>query len=118
MWSNIAKKNKDKVVIKKVEKKKIKKKKNDTSIDFYDTEFEFSFKYDKKIIDIIEDFEKMIFVNNLSFRFRDSLVNYTLYDFIKFNSFEYIDVDNEVQKLNNEYNNDNEEQYSDDEYYE
>ena len=116
MWSNIAKKNKDKVVIKKVVIKKIKKKKNDIVCDFYDVENEFSFKYDDKILDIIDDFNKFLDVNNLGYKFKDRLIGNTLYDFIKFNCFEYIDTENDVQRLNDEYNNEHDEQYSDDEY--
>ena len=116
MWSCVAKKNKDKVVIKKVEKRKVKKKKNNVVCDFYDVEHEFSFKYDDKILDIIDDFNRFIDSNDLGYRFKDRLIGDTLYDFIKFNSFEYIDTENNIQRLNDEYNNEHDEQYSDDDY--
>ena len=118
MWSNIVKENKEKKIIKKVEKKKIIKKNNDSVFHFYDVEQEFSIIYDDIIIDIIDDFNKLIDVNGFGYRFKDRIVGNTLFDFIKFNSFEYIDTETNIQRLNDEYNNDYDEQYSDEEYYE
>ena len=45
---------------------------------------------------------------------KDTLKNDNLYDFIKYNSFEYLDVINNVEKLNKEYNNEIIDEYSDD----
>jgi hypothetical protein len=115
MWSNIVKKN-DKKIKKKVEKKIIKKIKKDNFIEFYNTDTEFDFKYNSNIMDIIEDFENMIEKNNFPVKIRDNLNKPSLYDFIKYNSIELLEIEDNVCKMNKEYNDDDIEEKSDDDY--
>lgn len=112
-WTDITKKNSNKVIEKKekVAEKEIKIEKN------YEDEYEIEFKikYDEKINKIKNKFLNHINKNGLPF-FENEELHSTIYDFIKYNSYNYNkivdEITNELTKIENE-----EDEYFDDNDY-
>ena len=116
-WSDIIKKND-----KEFENKNIKKNDNiekpilKYNLKDHDEEFEFIF--NKVIVNIKVDFED--YINNRSFPFMDNNLNlksYNFYDFLKYNSQNYINIINKIEQENNEYTNDAEKEDEEDFVY-
>ena len=88
----------------KVEIKKIKNNEKNRYDDlmFKDVDEEFDFAYCDKVTDISIEFRDFISKNYLPFMDKIINVQYTLHDFIKYNSNEYIKIQNQVTDYNNE----------------
>lgn len=117
-WSDIIKNND-----KDIEKKFIKEKKNNIqktilNYNLKNSDEEFEFIFNKVLVNIKVDFEN--YINNQAFPFMDNNLNlksYNFYDFLKYNSQNYIDVVNKVDEENNEYNVDGEKENDEDFVY-
>lgn len=109
-WLDITKKNCD------IEQEKVENKKEEKEEKIYNPynvllfkniEDEFEYKYLSKICNISFEFKEYIYNNFLPFMDKNINVEYTIYDFIYENSYEYKNVENFV----NEYNNKLKEEY-------
>jgi len=123
-WVNILKKN-DNVFQKEIIKKKVEEKKviivNDPNIKNFEDEFDFE--YSSKIIDIKLEFKEYIEKICLPFfdKNRTTLdYSYNFNDYVKYNSKNLIKIKNKVQKENEEYLKQLEDEEENDnyEYYE
>jgi len=102
-WSEIIKKN-DKEFEIKIIKKNDNIEKPIIKYNLKDPEEEFEFIFNKLLVNIKVDFEN--YINNQAFPFMDNNLNlksYNFYDFLKYNSQNYIDIVNKVEEENNEY---------------
>ena len=122
-WVNILKKN-DNEFKKEITKKKVEEKvviNNDPNIKNYDDEFDFE--HSSKIIDIKFEFKE--YIENICLPFLDKNRtmhdrSYNFNDFVKYNSKNLIKIKNKVQKENEEYLKqlEDDEEYDNYEYFE
>lgn len=114
-WAKITAKNKDKEQEIIVKEKKNEQKIYDpySHLMFKNIDDEFEYRYLNKMSNISVQFRDFISKHFLPFMDKIIYVNYTTYDFIKENSYEYNIVENYVnnynQELINEYEKENEE---------
>lgn len=101
-WSDIIKKNDKEFEIKNTKEKNFNNQKPILKYNLKDADEEFEFIFNKVLVNIKVDFEN--YINNQAFPFMDNNLNlksYNFYDFLKYNSINYIDVIHKVDEENN-----------------
>jgi hypothetical protein len=86
--------------------------------DLKDVEEEFDYTFNSTITDIKIDFADYIKELGLPFLDKNSINDYSFYDFIKYNSENFIKLSEKIQKENEEYENEDDEDEQFENYYE